>query len=84
MPTQATQWRFLMKPLSPQLALIINQLAKKDQIVDQILTNWSTFFLCPYFIRVLNIFRFCPRDPLLEKPIFQMSGEELKPVASKE
>ena len=32
-------------PLSPQPALIINQLADKDQIVDQILTNWSTFFI---------------------------------------
>ena len=32
-------------PHSPQLALVINQLADKDQIVDQILTNWSTFFI---------------------------------------
>ena len=32
-------------PHSPQPVLIINQLAKKDQIVDQILTNWSTFFI---------------------------------------
>ena len=32
-------------PLSPQPVLIINQLAEKDQIVDQIHMNWSTFFM---------------------------------------
>ena len=80
MPTQTTQWRFLMKPLSPQksgLQISVGHISYVvSQKMDQILVN-CPLFLYMDIIRVLMIFRYNKRDriTILNKLVNILEGK---------